>query len=88
MSNQGVAQRLRAFMSGSFSRTVAVIAVAAAVAGPLLLLAFGGNEASQLPWYTWLIVLLLGLIVAGTGYYMFKHNSREASDISISPKPR
>jgi hypothetical protein len=65
---------------------VAVIAIAAALGGPLLLLAFGGSEASQLPWYTWVIVLSFVLIVAGTGYYMFKHDSREAEDISISPK--
>lgn len=75
------------FKTMSSTRTAAVIGIIAAIGGPVAIIAFGGSEASNLPWYTWAIVLLALLLVIWRGYYLFTVN-HDADDISISPSRR
>jgi hypothetical protein len=51
------------------------------------MIAFGGSEASKLPWYIWVIVSVVLLLVIGWGYHLFTV-THDARDISISPRPR
>ena len=71
----------------SSTRTAAIIGIIAAIGGPVAIIAFGGTEASNPPWYIWGIVLLALLLVIWRGYYLFTVN-HEADDISISPSRR
>jgi hypothetical protein len=84
MSFEDFALKLKTVSS---TRTAAVIGIVAAVGGPFAMIAFGGSEASKLPWYIWVLVPALLLLVIGTGYYLFTL-THDAKDISISPKPR
>ena len=84
MSIEDVAQRLKTVAS---TRTAAVIGILAAIIGPFAMIAFGGSEASKLPWYVWVLVPLTLLIVVGSGYYLFTRN-HDGEEISIRPKPR
>jgi drug/metabolite transporter (DMT)-like permease len=84
MSIEDVAFTLKTVSS---SRTAAVIGIIAAIAGPVAIIAFGGSEASNLPWFVWAIVLLALLLVAWRGYYLFTV-THDAKDISISPDRR
>lgn len=69
------------------TRTAAVIGIIAAVGGPIALIAFGGNLASNLPWFVWAIVSLVLLLVVGLGYYLFTR-SHDSKDISINTNSR
>ena len=69
-------------------RTAALAGIVAAVAGPFLMLTIGGREANKLPWFVWVVIPLLLLLVLGAGFLMFRHKSHEAEDISIRPKAR
>jgi fatty acid desaturase len=84
MSIEDVAQRLKTAAS---TRTAAVIGILAAILGPFAMIAFGGSEASKLPWYIWVLVPLTLLIVVGSGYYLFTR-THDGEEISIRPKPR
>jgi drug/metabolite transporter (DMT)-like permease len=84
MSIEDVALRLK---RASSTRTAAVIGILAAVGGPFAMIAFGGSEESNLPWYIWLIVSMVLLLVISAGYYLFTR-THDAEDISISPKAR
>jgi hypothetical protein len=85
MSIQDIVLKLK---SNSLTRVVALIGIIAAVAVPFLMLTVGAREANNLPWYIWMIVPLLLLVVVGGGILMFRHESHEAEDISIRPKHR
>ena len=74
--------------TNSLIRMAMLVGIIAAIAGPFLMLLIGGREANNLPWYVWVIVPLLLLVVMMTGFMMFKRESHEAADISIRPKPR
>lgn len=88
MSTQDVIQKLKLASTGSLTRTAALIGIVAAVAGPFLMLTVGGRDANNLPWYIWVIVPLLLLVVVGAGFLAFKRESHDADDISIRPKQR
>jgi uncharacterized membrane protein len=73
--------------SAASSRTAAVMGIIAAVGGPVAIIAFGGTEASNLPWFVWAIIVLALLLVVWRGYYLFTV-THDAKDISISPNRR
>ncbi len=84
MSIEDIAFKLKEVSS---TRTAVVIGIIAAVAGPVLMIAFGGSQTSNLPWYVWAIVLLALSLVILRGYYLFTL-THDAKDISISPNRR
>ena len=84
MSIEDVAMKLKQVSS---TRTAVIIGIIAVVAGPVAMIAFGGGQTSNLPWYVWPIVLLALVMVVWRGYYLFTV-THDANDISISPKPR
>jgi len=84
MSIEDVAFKLKTVSS---TRTAAVIGIIAAIGGPVAIVAFGGSEASNLPWFIWAIVLLALLLVIWRGYYLFTL-THDAKDISIIPNRR
>jgi len=84
MSIEDVAFTLKTVSS---SRTAAVVGILAAVCGPIAIIAFGGIEASNLPWFVWAIVIIALLLVIWRGYYLFTI-SHDAKDMSISPDRR
>ena len=88
MSIQDMVLRLKVVSANSFARAAALVGLIVAVMGPFLLLAMGGRNSNNLPWYVWVIipVLLIGVIAAG--FFMFKRDSHDAEDISISPRNR
>ena len=81
MSIEDVAIR---FKEVSSTRTAAIIGIIAVVGGPVALIAFGGHQTSNLPWYVWPIVLLALVLVIWRGYYLFTR-IHDDKDISISP---
>jgi hypothetical protein len=89
MSIQGIMLKLKIISANSFTsagRAAPFIGLVVAAGGPFMLIALGGRETSNLPWYVWTIMLLLLLLVIGRGRYMFMLDSREAESISISPR--
>ena len=84
MSMEDVAQRLK---TASSSRTVVIIGILAAIGGPFAIIAFGGSEASKVPWFIWVIAGLVLLLVIGAGYYLFTR-THDGKDISIRPASR
>jgi uncharacterized membrane protein len=84
MSIEDVAFNLKAFAS---TRTATVLGIIAAIGGPVAIIAFGGSEASNLPWFVWVIALIALMLVIWRGYYMFTV-THDADDISISPNRR
>jgi len=73
--------------TASSTRTAAIIGIIAAIALPIAMVAFGGGEASKVPWFIWAIVSLVLLLVIGTGYYLFTR-THDGKDISIRPNSR
>jgi len=84
MSIEDVSYKLKAVSS---SRTAAVAGVIAVICGPIAIIAFGGSEASNLPWFVWAIALIALILVVWRGYYLFTL-THDAKDISISPDRR
>jgi len=84
MSIEDVAFTLKTVSS---TRTAAVIGIIAAIVGPVAIIAFGGSEASNLPWFVWAILMIALLLVVWRGYYLFTV-THDATDISISPDRR
>ncbi len=84
MSIEDVAQKLKTVSS---TRTAAIIGIVVVLTLPFAMIAFGGNEASNLPWYIWPLGLLMLLLVVGAGYYLFTRTD-DGADISIRPKSR
>ncbi len=85
MSIQGVVMKVKN-STNTLVRTAALIGIIAAVAGPFLMLTIGGREANHLPWYIWVSVPLLFLLILAAGFLMFRRESHDAQDISIRPK--
>ena len=81
MSIEDLAFKLKTVSS---TRTVTVLGIIAAIGGPIAIIAFGGSEASNLPWFVWAIALIALALVIWRGYYLFTLN-RDPDDISISP---
>ena len=88
MSIQNVVLKIKAAFTTSFTRTAALVGIIAAVTGPFLMLAIGGREANNLPWYIWMIIPMVLLIVVAAGFLAFKREAHDAEDISISPNRR
>jgi hypothetical protein len=82
MSIEDVAFKLK---TASSTRTAAVIGIIAAVVGPFAMITFGGSETSNLPWYVWVLVPLVLMLVIGTGYFLFTR-THDSKDISIRPR--
>jgi drug/metabolite transporter (DMT)-like permease len=86
MSIYNMASKLKSTATSSFTSTVVALGgIILAVAGPFFLFTTGGREANKLPWYIWLIMSLLLLVVIGAGFLAFNRKSHDAEDISISP---
>ena len=68
-----------------YSGVAAFIGALIVLAGPFLLLTNGGRELTSLPWYLWVILPLILFLVLLAGALVFRHDSRHADDISISP---
>lgn len=73
--------------TASSTRTAAIIGIIAAIALPIAMVAFGGGEASRVPWFIWVLVSLVLLLVIGAGYYLFTR-THDGKDISIRPNSR
>jgi len=84
MSIEDVAQRIKTVAA---TRTAAIAGITVAILVPFAMIAFGGSEASNLPWYVWVLVPLTLLLVVGSGYYLFTR-THDSEDISIRPKRR
>jgi len=84
MSIEDFAQTLK---TASSTRTAAIIGIIAAIALPIAMVAFGGGEASRVPWFIWVLVSLVLMLVIGAGYYLFTR-THDGKDISIRPNSR
>ena len=84
---QGVVRKVKGSTS-LLARALALGGIMAVVAVPFLMLTAGGREANNLPWYVWVVVPLLLLIVLASGFVMFRRKSHGAEDISIRPRSR
>jgi len=84
---QGISLKLRELSTNSFGRTAAIVGILAAVGGPAAMLAFGGSQASNVPWYVWIVAAVLLVAVVWKGYHMFAAG-HDDEDISIRPKNR
>jgi hypothetical protein len=85
MSKNGMLLNLKLFSSGGFDRPFALLwFVGMAFVGPIFLVSTGGSESHNLPWYIWVTMLLVLLIVVAIGMLRFMRESHEAEDISIS----
>jgi len=81
MSIEDFTQTLK---TASSTRTAAIIGIIGVIALPIAMMAFGGREANRVPWFIWVIVSLVLLLVIGTGYYLFTR-THDGKDISIRP---
>jgi hypothetical protein len=88
MSIQRVVKSIELTSSSLFTRIAALGGILLATIGPFLLLTNGGRELSLMPWYLWVIMPLMLLLVIAAGILMFRHVSHHAEDISISPDYR
>jgi uncharacterized membrane protein len=89
MHIQDAVLRLKAASAGAFARPASLFRfVAAALVLPFLLLTIGGRESNNLPWYFWVGLLTLLLVVMCVGFLRFTRESHEAEEISISPDHR
>ena len=88
MSIQDMVLRLKVVSSNSYTRAAALVGLIVAVMGPFLLLTMGGRTSNNLPWYVWVIIPVLLMAVIAVGFLMFKRDSHDAEDISISPRNR
>lgn len=84
MSIEDVAFKLKTVSS---TRTATILGIIAAIGGPVAIIAFGGTEASNLPWFVWVAALVALLLVIWRGYHLFTV-TRDPDDISISPNRR
>jgi hypothetical protein len=88
MSVQDVMLQFKAASTNSLARAAAFVAVVVAVAGPYLMLTAGGRDASDLPWYIWIIGPVFLTVVVLGGFLMFNRKPLDAEAISISPERR
>lgn len=88
MSIQDMVLKLRVVSANSYTRTAALVGLIVAVMGPFLLLTMGGRDSNNLPWYVWVTIPILLMAVIAVGILMFKRDSHDAEDISISPRNR
>jgi amino acid transporter len=84
MAIEDFAQRLK---TASSTRTATIIGIVAVIGVPFAMIAFGGTEASKVPWFIWVIAALLLLLVVLAGYYLFTR-THDGKDISIRPASR
>lgn len=88
MAFQDVLLKLKLVSGNSYTRAAALVGLIAAVMGPFLLLTLSGTDSNILPWYIWVTIPALLVAVVAVGVFMFKRDSHDAEDISISPKNR
>jgi hypothetical protein len=86
MSIQDKVLRLKAVSSSSYTRTAAFIGITLAVLGPFMLVATGGREANNMPWYVWTSIPLLLLLVIAVGFLVFNRRKPNSEGLSISPR--
>jgi drug/metabolite transporter (DMT)-like permease len=84
MAIEDFAQRLK---TASSTRTATIIGIVAVIGVPFAMIAFGGTEASKVPWFIWVIAALVLLLVIMSGYYLFTR-THDGKDISIRPASR
>ena len=80
--------KLKAVSANSYTRAAALVGLILAVMGPFLLFTMGGRDPNNLPWYVWVIIPVLLMAVVAVGFFMFKRDTHDAEDISISPRYR
>ena len=85
---QNVFRKFQSTFGSLGVRLLAIAGILLALAGPFLLLTDGGRELSGMPWYLWVILPLMLLIVIAAGVVMSRQVSHHAEDISISPDHR
>lgn len=73
--------------TASSTRTAAIIGIVALIGVPFAMIAFGGTEASKVPWFIWVLAALVVLLVIGAGYFLFTR-THDGKDISIRPNSR
>jgi hypothetical protein len=79
---------LKAISTGGFDRPLSLLwFVGIAFVGPIFLLSTGGSESHNVPWYIWVTMLLVLVIVIGIGLLRFMRESHEAEEISIKVRP-
>lgn len=84
MSIEDFAQTLR---TASSTRTAAIVGIIAVIGIPFSMIAFGGSEASRVPWFIWVLASLALVLVIGAGYFLFTR-THDGKDISIRPSSR
>ncbi|HXU34798.1 MAG TPA: hypothetical protein VN937_00260 [Blastocatellia bacterium] len=84
MSIENLTQSIR---TASSTRTAAIIGIVALIGVPFAMIAFGGSEASKVPWFIWVLAALVVLLVIGAGYFLFTR-THDGKDISIRPNSR
>jgi cytochrome c biogenesis factor len=88
MSIQNRVLKIKAVSVNFYALAAALVGLILAVMGPFLLLTMGGRNSNNLPWYVWVIIPLLLMAVVAVGFFMFKRDSHDGEDMSISPKNR
>jgi drug/metabolite transporter (DMT)-like permease len=85
--NMSIEDFTQALKTASSTRTAAIIGIIAVIGVPFAMIAFGGSEASKVPWFIWVLVSLVLVLVIGAGYYLFTR-THDGKDISIRPNSR
>lgn len=84
MSIENLTQTIR---TASSTRTAAIIGIVALIGVPFAMIAFGGGEASKVPWFIWVLPALVVVLVIAAGYFLFTR-THDGKDISIRPNSR
>ena len=86
MSIQDKVLKLKAMSASSYTRTAAFIGITLAVLGPFMLLTTGGREANNMPWYVWMTIPLLLMMVVAVGVLAFNRRKSNSEGLSIRPR--
>jgi hypothetical protein len=77
---------LKIRFAGAFKHPASLfLFVGAALIAPIALVSLAGEGPNNLPWFFWVFVVLLALVVTGVGFWKFARKRHDAQDISISP---
>lgn len=88
LSIQDLFQNVRSSSTRLYTRVAGMIGILFAITLPVILLTNGGKELTNLPWFLWVAIVLIVLLVIGAGIVKFRQVSHHAADISINPDQR